>query len=68
MTVHNDSFVKTERQKHFVKLAGELAEQFLKHVEFVDKEGVFPFENFQALKKAGFLSLTIPKQYGGEGI
>jgi len=51
-----------------VSTALELKEIFKKRADFVDQEGVFPYENFQDLKDAGFLSLTIPKEYGGKGL
>ncbi|GAA0437860.1 acyl-CoA/acyl-ACP dehydrogenase [Virgibacillus sp. AGTR] len=34
----------------------------------LDKDDVFPFENFRDLKEIGYPSLTIPKKYGGLGI
>jgi alkylation response protein AidB-like acyl-CoA dehydrogenase len=33
----------------------------------VDREAVFPFENFADLRDAGFLGLCVPTQYGGLG-
>jgi alkylation response protein AidB-like acyl-CoA dehydrogenase len=45
-----------------------LKEIFKKRAERVDREGIFPYENFQDLKKCDFLSLTIPKEFGGKGL
>ncbi|TWT05867.1 acyl-CoA dehydrogenase family protein [Planomicrobium sp. CPCC 101079] len=33
-----------------------------------DLEGRFPFENFADLRKINYPSLTVPKEYGGQGI
>ena len=35
------------------------------YTKLVDSEGRFPREAFEAMKKAGFLSLFVPKEYGG---
>lgn len=36
--------------------------------ESVDKEGRFPKEAYDALKKQGFMGLLVPQQYGGLGL
>lgn len=64
----SETFLKTDKQKHWTRLAGELADQFAERAGLNDQKANFPFENFDALKQAGFLSLTIPKVYGGEEI
>ncbi len=33
----------------------------------VDRGEQYPFDNVQALKDAGFVGMTIPRQYGGQG-
>jgi alkylation response protein AidB-like acyl-CoA dehydrogenase len=44
-------------------LAPRIAERAAKH----DREGSFPFENFEELREAGYLKLTIPTEFGGLG-
>jgi alkylation response protein AidB-like acyl-CoA dehydrogenase len=61
-------FLRTEREKRLHEQAAQLAKQFRKRAHLYDEQATFPFENFAELKKARFLSLTIPKQYGGEEI
>ncbi|MCZ0755150.1 acyl-CoA dehydrogenase family protein [Anoxybacillus sp. J5B_2022] len=61
-------FLRTEKEKQLQTKAWQLAEQFQKRAQHYDEQAVFPFENFAELKKARFLSLTVPKQYGGEEI
>ncbi len=46
----------------------QLRDQFYKRSKEVDQSGSFPHENFADLKKAGYLSWTVPKQYGGLGL
>ncbi|MBN3908969.1 MAG: acyl-CoA/acyl-ACP dehydrogenase [Nostoc sp. NMS1] len=45
-----------------------LAKDFATRAGTHDKEGSFPFENFTALHEAKLLSLTIPRELGGEGL
>ncbi|NRG44712.1 acyl-CoA/acyl-ACP dehydrogenase [Bacillus sp. CRN 9] len=61
-------FIKTDRQAALFQKAAELADHFSKRAHGIDETAQFPFENFQELKDAGYLSLTVPKEYGGEEI
>lgn len=44
-------------------LAADFAERAAKH----DREGSFPFRNFEQLADAGLLALTVPRERGGTG-
>ncbi|BCL36001.1 acyl-CoA dehydrogenase family protein [Nostoc sp. MS1] len=44
-----------------------VAQDFATRAAIHDKEASFPFENFTALHEAGLLSLTIPRELGGQG-
>ncbi|MBD2504145.1 acyl-CoA dehydrogenase family protein [Anabaena azotica] len=44
-----------------------LAKDFATRAAIHDKEASFPFENFTALHEAGLLSITIPRELGGQG-
>lgn len=61
-------FLRTEREKRLQEQAAQLSKQFQQRAHWHDEQAVFPFENFAQLKKTHFLSLTVPKQYGGEEI
>ncbi|MEH2327234.1 MAG: acyl-CoA dehydrogenase family protein [Nostoc sp.] len=45
-----------------------LSRDFATRAGVHDKDGSFPFENFIALHEAGLLSLTIPRELGGQGL
>jgi 3-sulfinopropanoyl-CoA desulfinase len=48
--------------------ARELADsQFAARAAEVDRTEAYPFDNVAALRAAGFMGYTIPKQYGGRG-
>ncbi|MEA2247247.1 MAG: hypothetical protein QOH46_1776 [Solirubrobacteraceae bacterium] len=47
--------------------AASLAEEFAARADQYDRDGVFPFENFERLAEVGFLGLTAPEEYGGHG-
>jgi alkylation response protein AidB-like acyl-CoA dehydrogenase len=47
-------------------LARGLARGFAERAATHDREGSFPFENFDALRVAGFYRLTVPRSHGGE--
>ena len=45
--------------------ASDLAGRFATRADAHDRDGSFPFENFEELFKSGLLSLTIPIALGG---
>jgi alkylation response protein AidB-like acyl-CoA dehydrogenase len=64
----DEQFVKTKRQQQLLETASQLSKKFAERAEYYDKKAAFPFENFEDLKKAGFLPLTVPEKNGGKGI
>ncbi|GAB4216577.1 MAG: acyl-CoA dehydrogenase family protein [Roseiflexaceae bacterium] len=57
----------TPRQRRIVALADELAARFAGRADTHDREGSFPFENYDDLRASGYLRLIVPEEYGGEG-
>ena len=55
-----------ERQKLVDKMA-ELGPRFAQRADQVDRDAVFPFENWEDLKAAGLLGIAIPERAGGLG-
>lgn len=45
-----------------------LAADFATRAAAHDRDASFPFENFAALHEAQLLSLTVPKEFGGQGL
>ena len=58
----------TERQRELVMKIRDLGQnKFAARADQYDREGAFPFENYDDLREAGFLAVTIPEEYGGLG-
>src|SRR3984893_14243684 len=57
----------TERQKRIVAIAGELADAFARRANEGEWAGHFPSENYRDLQQAGYLALTVPRDFGGWG-
>jgi alkylation response protein AidB-like acyl-CoA dehydrogenase len=55
------------RQQELVELAGRLADTFATRAAEHDRESTFPFENYDDMRAAGYLGLTIPQELGGKG-
>lgn len=61
-------FSLTREQELLKKLARQFAEDELEPVaEEVDREHVFPAENFKKMADIGLTGIGIPKEYGGSG-
>lgn len=60
-------YPKTERQAHFIAVAKKLVPAFRERAAKHDREGSFPFENFEEIRAAGLPKLVIPEEYGGWG-
>jgi len=64
----NDPFIRNEKEAQLVALAAKLAARFAERAPLHDREGSFPFENFQDMRDAGYVKLTVPREYGGDEI
>lgn len=61
-------YILNESQQQLINDTEELILRFADRRAKIDEAGSFPFENLADLKQAGYLSLTVPKEYGGKGI
>jgi alkylation response protein AidB-like acyl-CoA dehydrogenase len=57
----------SERRQHFLNLAASHADDFKTRVARHDRENSFPFENVDALKRSGYINMTLPAELGGGG-
>lgn len=51
-----------------VDLARQLAADFATRADAADRQGKLPPEDVQALKESGYLTLSMPREYGGHGL
>ncbi len=61
------AYPTTDRQKKLVAIASELATTFAKRANENDWAGRFPVENYKDLQESGYLTLTVPRDFGGWG-
>lgn len=52
----------------FVELAERHAENFWERAARYDREGQFPLENIEDLKRSGAIAAAVPKEFGGMGV
>jgi alkylation response protein AidB-like acyl-CoA dehydrogenase len=57
----------TSPQQEILHLAGRLADRFAERAAAHDRDGSFPFDNYEDLRKSGYLTLTVPEELGGGG-
>jgi alkylation response protein AidB-like acyl-CoA dehydrogenase len=58
----------TRQQHDLLALAADLGRnRFAPRAERIDRDAVFPFENYADLREAGLLGICVPKAHGGMG-
>lgn len=60
-------YPQTERQARFIALGERLGQVAAEHADEHDRNNTFPHETFAALRDAGYLALTVPIEFGGQG-
>lgn len=61
-------FIKTETQRKWLQKLHEKEEFFKSKSAEIDELSIFPKENIQELVKMGYSRITLPAEYGGEGL
>jgi alkylation response protein AidB-like acyl-CoA dehydrogenase len=56
-----------ESRQKFLNIAAAHADDFKTRVSQHDRENSFPFENIEAMKASGYLTMTLPDEFGGGG-
>ncbi|MCK9487120.1 MAG: acyl-CoA/acyl-ACP dehydrogenase [Dehalococcoidia bacterium] len=58
---------RTDAQARLLATAEDLAARFALTAPAHDREGSFPHEHFEAMRRAGYLAAAVPAEYGGAG-
>ena len=61
-------FIKTEQQRFWLEQLASIANPIKEKAREVDEQSRFPFEAHNLLLQIGYPKLTLPREYGGEGI
>lgn len=61
-------FVKTEQQRHWLEQLARIGDSIKAKAREVDEQSRFPYEAHKLLLEIGYPKLTLPKEYGGEGL
>jgi alkylation response protein AidB-like acyl-CoA dehydrogenase len=62
-----DFAIRNDKEAELAATCDRLAAKFAERAPIHDRDGSFPFENFADLRDAGYLKLTVPQEYGGDG-
>ena len=58
----------TAQQRELIEIAATLGrEKFAPRAAQIDRDAVFPFENYADMRDAGLLKICVPQAYGGLG-
>lgn len=63
-----DHYIRNEEERSRAAQAEKLSAVFAERAAQHDRDGSFPFENFADLREAGYLKLTVPREFGGDEI
>lgn len=61
-------FIRTDLQRNWIQKLESIGEEITANSQASDEQAIFPFQNFKELKAIGYPSVTLPKEYGGEGL
>ncbi|MGE7662771.1 acyl-CoA dehydrogenase family protein [Peribacillus sp. NPDC097197] len=62
-----DMFYQTDAQKKYIEELERAIQSFPDRSESLDESKGFPFDNIQELKAFGYPTLTLAKEFGGQG-
>ena len=58
----------TQKQHDLLAIAADLGRnRFAARAQKIDRDAVFPFENYDDMRAAGLLGICVPEEYGGWG-
>ncbi len=66
--ISGNAALLTAQQRELIEIAATLGrEKFAPRAAQIDRDAVFPFENFADLRRAGLLKICVPRAHGGLG-
>ena len=67
-SIAGDYTTLTDKQNRLLEIASDLGRnKFAPRAQQIDRDAVFPFENYADMHTAGLLRICVPEQYGGWG-
>ena len=67
-SIAGDYTTLTDKQNRLLEIASDLGRnKFAPRAQQIDRDAVFPFENYADMHQAGLLRICVPEQYGGWG-
>ena len=67
-SVVGDQATLTDKQARLLAIASDLGRnRFAARAAQIDRDAVFPFENYSDMASAGLLRICVPERYGGWG-
>ncbi len=61
-------FIQTDEQRQWLEKLETISESVKQLAQQTDEQATFPFENFRKLREIGYTKITLPKEYGGDGL
>ncbi|WP_102693261.1 acyl-CoA dehydrogenase family protein [Rummeliibacillus pycnus] len=61
-------FIRTDIQRKWIQKIENLRNDLIADSKKIDEQSLFPFSNFEKLRAIGYPQITLPKEYGGEGL
>lgn len=63
-----DQYIRNDEERTRASKIDELAVRFAERAAQHDRDGSFPFDNFADLRDAGYLKITVAREFGGDGL
>lgn len=66
-SLSKDPVIRSPQEARIAERAERLASLFAERAAAHDRDGSFPYVNFDDLRRDGYLKLTVPVEFGGDG-
>jgi alkylation response protein AidB-like acyl-CoA dehydrogenase len=66
--VYEELQATSDAGRHYVELMEKHAQDFAERAPKHDREGSFPFENFEEMQRSRVMAAMVPRQFGGLGV